>query len=114
MKTLYITRGNNILIDTENSAANKIETCRQGIDCVYVAKEPMHVVYGVGEYSKEFDVDANDIILTFYPKEFKNQAIVVKNAEWLENILEYEKKMEEEKMRWAASKNSEDTEKISC
>ena len=103
MKTLYITRGNNILIDTENSAANKIET-----------KEPMHVVFGVGEYSKEFDVDANDIILTFYPKEFKNQAIVVKNAEWLENILEYEKEMEEEKIRWAASKNSENTEKISC
>lgn len=51
----------------------------------------MHIVYGVGEYKREFDVDTNDIIITFYPKEFKYQAIVVKNNEWVENIFEYEK-----------------------
>lgn len=104
MKTLYITRSNNILIDAEKNTANKLETSRQGIDNIYVAKEPMHIVYGVGEYKREFDVDTNDIIITFYPKEFKYQAIVVKNNEWVENIFEYEKAEQAEKERWAENK----------
>ena len=93
MKTLYITRSNNIIIDTENNTVDRIGTSRMGIDSIYVAKEPMHVVYGAGEYQREFDADTNDIIITFYPKEFKNQAIVVKSTEWLENLLEYEKEI---------------------
>ena len=112
MKTLYITRSNNILIDTENNTSDKIETARQGIDTVYIAKEPMHVVYGHGEYKREFDVDANDIIITFYPKEFKHQAIVVKHAEWAENILEYAKEMQAEKERWAEANSQLTSQKV--
>lgn len=114
MKTLYITRGNNILVDAENNTANRIDTSRQGIDSVYIAREPMHVVFGVGEYSREFDVDVNDIIITFYPKEYKYQAIAIKNSEWLENILEYEKEIQKEKERWAASKCDNKTESIAA
>ena len=102
MKTLYISRGNNILIETENNTANKLESSRQGIDNLFIAKEPMHVVYGYGEDNEEFDVDTNDIIITFYPKEFKNKALVIKNEKWLENITEYDKAQQEEKERWAS------------
>lgn len=111
MKTLYITRGNNILVDTENNTANRIDTARQGIDNMYVAKEPMHVVYGVGEYHRETDVDANDIIVTFYPSEFKNKMLIIKNPEWVENILDYEAKQQEEKIRWAEAKTNNEAEK---
>lgn len=50
MKTLYITRGNNIVVDKESNTANKLKTCRQSIDDIFLVKEPMHVVYGSGEY----------------------------------------------------------------
>lgn len=104
MKTLYISRSNNILIDTENNTANKIDTQRQGIDNIYLIKEPMHIVYGCGEYHKELDADKDDIVITFYPKEFENQVIVVKSPEWLANLLEYERVQQEEKERWAKAK----------
>ena len=103
MKNLYITRGNNICIDIENNTVDKLPTSRQAIDYVYSVKEPMHVIYGCGEYKKEADAEPGDIIVTFYDRVFKNQMIIVKNNEWFENVVEYEKKEQEEKERWAKS-----------
>lgn len=102
MKTLYISRGSNIIIDTENNTANRTEACRQGIDNLFLAEEPMHVVYGYGEFQKECDVEKGDIIVTFYNDSFKNRMIIVKNEEWVENLVEAKKAEQEEKERWAA------------
>lgn len=104
MKTLYLTRGgSNVLVDLENNTANRISTRRGAIDSIYLAEEPMHIVYGSGEYKKELDAEKNDIIVTFYHDTFKNQIIVIKNEDWFDNLVEYEKKQQEEKERWAAS-----------
>lgn len=102
MKTLYLTKGgSNILIDPENKKANKISYQRQSIDSIFVVKEPMHVIYGCGEYEKEVDVEEGDIIVTFYHKVFKNQMVVVNSKDWSENLIEYERKEQEEKELWA-------------
>ena len=53
MKTLYITRGNNIVVDTENNTVDRISCDRTAIDDLYRVKEPMHVVYQRGEYKRE-------------------------------------------------------------
>lgn len=104
MKTLYITSGySNILIDQENNTATKLEPKRPSVDCMYLAKEPMHVVYGAGEYHKELNVDAGDIIFTFYGSD--TERIVAFKSEEFKNIIEYrEKKEQEAKERWAAEK----------
>lgn len=105
MKTLYLTRGNNILVDKENDTTGRLDTCRQAIDYIYLVEEPMHVIYQYGETRSEVDAEAGDLIITFYDKVFKNQMIVVKHEQWAENIREYIKHEQEEKLRWAESKN---------
>jgi len=108
MKTLYITRGVGVTIDTESNSIDRNYTARQGIDEIFLIKEPVHVVYCSGEYKKELDAEEGDIVISFYNDLFKNQMIVVKNnKEWVENIVDYEKRQQEEKERWAASKKPE-------
>lgn len=108
MKTLYITTGSNILVDHETNTANRLETEITAIDRVYIAEYPMHVVYGSGEYHSEADVEKGDIIVTFYRGSFKNRMVVVKNEQWLENLLQYRKEQQEEKERWANAKSEND------
>lgn len=109
MKTLYVTRGNNIAIDTETNSVSRLDSARSAIDYIYVAPEQMHVVYECGEYKRELDVEKNDIIITFYESKFKNKIVVVKSEEWYNNIEQYEKELQEEKEKWAAKQceNSE-------
>lgn len=114
MKTLYITRGNNIVIDTENNTVDKFNTCRQAIDYIYLVEEPVHIVYGSGDIKTETDADKGDIIITFYDKVFKHQMIVVKNDQWAENLIEYKKKEQEEKERWAEANGCDACSKCKC
>lgn len=104
MKILYLTGGSNILVDTENETANRIESARQAIDRIYLAEEPMHVVFGEGETHAEADVKKGDLIITFFCRDFKNRMVVVKNKQWAENITLWEKAEQEEKERWAKAK----------
>lgn len=105
MKTLYITQGNNILVDSENNTANRLKADRTSIDSMYLIDEPMHVVYGTGEYKRELDAEPGDIVLTFYHSEFKDKIIILKKAEeWSNNIMDYREKEQQEKLRWAQAK----------
>lgn len=104
MKTLYLTENNNIVIDTDNNSADRINRARLAINDAFIIKEPMHVVYGFDGNKKEMDADKGDIVITFYEDSFPNKVIVIKNDQWVENLLEYEKKEQEEKERWAAQK----------
>lgn len=107
MKTLYITRGNNIVVDTENNTVGRISCERTAIDDLYRVKEPMHVVYQRGEYKREADVVPGDLVITFYENDFLHQMIVVKNSDWAGTLDAYEKRQQEEKERWAAKQKLE-------
>lgn len=108
MKTLYITRGNNIVVDTENNTVDRMSCERTAIDDLYRVKEPMHVVYQRGEYKKEADVVPGDLIVTFYDNDFLHKMIVVKSSDWTEMLDAYEKQQQEEKEKWAAEKKLKD------
>lgn len=113
MSTLYLTRSNNMIVDVENNTANRLTCCPQRIDDIFLVKEPMHVVYGYGEYSKEFDVEPNDLVITFYG-DFKEKAIVVKSEEWAKNIIAYNEAQERQKEEWAAKQPCECADCASC
>ena len=102
MKTLYLTNGGNICIDQENGSADNIANEREAISRIYLAKEPMHVVYGCGNYNKEFDVKKDDIIITFYTDEFKDRVVVAKSKDWANNIKKYNEEEQRRKEEWAA------------
>lgn len=111
MKTLYLTRGNNIVIDPENESADKLASERVGIDNLFYIKEPMCVVYGYDNKTVSVDVETGDIVIAFYTN-VKNPVVIVKNEQWVENILQLQKEAQEEKERWATANIN--SEKASC
>lgn len=101
MKTFYISNNGNIAVDTDNNSCGSLSTEREAISRIYLAKEPMHVVYESGEYKKEIDVEEGDLIIVFYENAFKNRMVVVKNSEWTENLVEYNAEEQKRKEEWA-------------
>ena len=116
MKTLYLTsNGANICIDDEQNTAEWIDSEREAIQRIYLAKEPMHIVYNAGEYKRELDVEENDLIITFYTADFENRIISVKSEDWANNLKKYRIKQEEYNMKLAASKElEEDSPAYAC
>ena len=107
MKTMYIKEGINMTVDTDTQEIGSIPSAREAIQRIYVSPEPMHVVYQSGKYKEEADVEKNDIIVTFYTDEFDKRMIVLKSEEWVNLIDNYERKMQEQKEKWAAEKNEQ-------
>ena len=99
MKTLYLTsNGANICIDDEQNTAEWIDTEREAIQRIYLAKEPMHIVYNAGEYKRELDVEENDLIITFYTDDFENRIISVKSEDWVNNLKNWRAKEADAKL----------------
>lgn len=101
MKTLYITNGGNICIDPEEDFVNRMPTEREGISRIFLAKEPMHVVYGEGEYRRELDVKKDDIIITFYSNDWEERIIVAKSKDWVRNLKKWNEEEQRRKEEWA-------------
>ena len=108
MKTLYINQSCNIVVDTENNEVSRLEGQRESISRIYMANEPMHVVFGSGEYSRELDVKKDDLIVVFYDGAFKNRIIAVKSKDWVANLKDYNKREEEAKLEWAKAQAEKD------
>lgn len=63
---------------------------------------------------EEFDVEPNDIIITFYTNDFVKRAIVVKNNDWARNLVEYEKGQEERELAWAKANKGQNLADAPC
>ncbi len=103
MKTLFIRENVNMTVDLDTNEIGSIPSAREAIQRIYVAPEPMHVIYQSGQRREEAEVEKNDVIVTFYTDDFDKRMIVVKSEEWTKNLEGYEKRMEE-----ARIKNCED------
>lgn len=114
MKTLYLTNGGNICIDPEENYVDRIPSEREGISRIYLAKEPMHVVYGEGEYKRELDVKKDDIIITFYSGDWKDRIVVAKSKDWANNIKEWNKEEQQRNEEWAALQKAQSCNTHCC
>lgn len=101
MKTLYLTTGGSICIDPDENYVDRMPSERECINRIYLAKEPMHVVYGDGEYKRELDVKKDDIIITFYSSDWKERIVVAKSKDWVKNLKEWNKEEQRRKEEWA-------------
>ena len=95
MKTMVIREGMNMTLDPDTKEIGTVPSAREAIQRLYVAPEPMHVIYQSGQRREEADVETDDIIVTFYTDDFDKRMIVVKSKEWAENIKAYEKRQQE-------------------
>ena len=108
MKTMYIREGINMTVDFDTNEVGSVPSAREAIQRIYVAPEPMHVVYQSGKRKEEADVEKDDVIVTFYTDEFDKRMIVVKSEEWIKNIAAYEKRMEDANLKAACDCCCED------
>lgn len=103
MKTLYLTSSQGMYIDTENNTVDKAISEINRISRIYLIKEPVHIVFGEGEYSRELDAKKDDIVVVFYNRsDIKEQVVVVKSKDWTANIKSYNKAEQKRKEEWAA------------
>ena len=101
MKTMYIANNTNVVVDAEKQEFNNISSEREAISRIYIIPEKMKVVVRNGEKNVEFDAEADDILITFYESSFDVPAVIVKSKDWLNNIKGYNRKVQEEKEKWA-------------
>lgn len=113
MKTFYINNGCNIVIDQDTNSCSHMISQREAIGSIYLAEEPMHVIYGEDESRREFDVKKDDILIRFYEDRFPNKIVVVKNKEWAKNLKDYNNYQQEMKEQWAA-KHKESNDCLTC
>lgn len=105
MKTMYIANNTNVVFDTEKQEFDNISSEREAISRIYIVPEKMKVIVKNGEKSVEFDAEADDILITFYESYFDVPAVIVKSKDWLNNIKGYNRKVQEEKEKWAEQKS---------
>ena len=111
MKTLYLTTGCGMYVDTENNTADRAKSEIERISLVYLINEPTHIVFGEGEYHRELDAKKDDIVIVFYnTSDFKEQIVIAKSKDWVANIKMYNKAEQKRKEEWAAKQ----CEKQSC
>lgn len=102
MKTLYLTTGSGMYIDTENDTVNSAHSEVERISRVYLITEPTHIVFGEGEYHRELDAKKDDIVIVFYNKiDFKEQIVIAKSKDWAANIKSYNAAEQARKEEWA-------------
>jgi len=90
MKTLYLTRNSNIVVNDDNQEICSLKDTWPRINSVYLITEPMKVVFGGSEVkeAKTFEVEPNQVIITFYSDGdvTPNQVVVIDNKEFVDNI----------------------------
>ncbi len=101
MKELYINADTNILVDTENKTAGKLQGYGYVIKRLIAIEEPMHIIYNCGERDAQFDAEAGDVLAILYHKDFDKDVIILKDKELYDSLLIRKEKDEEEKLAWA-------------
>lgn len=100
MNKIYITDNSRpILVDSDDNIRS-ITSDREAINRVILLDDDYEIVSGeYNEYgsfiTKRLIGKKGQIMIAFYENSFKHKIILVDNEDWVENITEYKKKLEE-------------------
>lgn len=112
MKTLYLTDSSaNIIVDKDTDFVGTTP-CEDRYDIrnIYLADEPMHVIYQSGEIKEELDAKKGELIVVFYNNRFNKYHLdTIRTKQWVANIKNRRAIEQKEKEEWAA-KNAEKCE----
>lgn len=117
MKKVFISTLGAIGLDTDTEEVFEIKRKREAISNIRLIEEPTTVIVNYGSKKYELTAEKDDILITFYEKDFDIPVIIVKNKDWVENIKNYEKLEQKRKEEWAvknAVKNEISCDSTSC
>ena len=106
MKNFIIADGGALMFDTDTQNVTTVDSKRESIRRIWVADEDAHLKANFGEYTKEADIKAGDIVIAFWDQDFPNKVVVINNDEWLENLKTYDAIMQARKEEWAKNKSN--------
>lgn len=100
MNKIYIVDSARPILVDENDNIQDITSDREAINRIILLNDDCEIV------SREYDENGNtttkrligkkgQIMIAFYENSFKHKVILVDNEDWVENITEYNKKLEE-------------------
>lgn len=100
MKKIYIVDSARPILVDENDDIQNLTSDREAINRISLLNDDCEIV------SREYDENGNaitkrligkkgQIMIAFYENSFKHKVILVDNEDWVENITEYNKKLEE-------------------
>lgn len=100
MKKIYIVDSARPILVDENDDIQNLASDREAINRISLLDDDCEIV------SREYDENGNaitrrltgkkgQIMVAFYENAFKHKVILVDNEDWVENITEYNKKIEE-------------------
>lgn len=104
MKKIYIVDSARPILVDENDDIQNLTSDREAINRISLLDDDCEIV------SREYDENGNaitkrligkkgQIMIAFYENSFKHKVILVDNEDWVENITEYNKKIEEIKSK---------------
>lgn len=104
MKKIVNIKRDPVIVDTDTCDIKALPTQCRGIDEVYVIPEDSTIVWEdpfSNDNPTEIDVKKDDILVTFYERRLGKSFVVIRSNEWLGMLDNYNKRIQEEKEKYA-------------
>lgn len=106
-----------IMVDTDTADVYAINRSARGIDDVYVIPEDANI-----EWTSKFlndktfcaDVKKDDILITFYDRDFGTDFVIIKSEDWLKALNNAKEADQKRKEEWAAKQKDNKSMAIDC
>lgn len=106
-----------IIVDTDAAEVQAINRSARGIDEVYVIPEDANV-----EWTSKFspnkticaDVKKDDILITFYDRDFGTDFVIIKSEDWLKALDNAKAADQKRKEEWAAKQKESSYVNATC
>ena len=107
MKTLLVSTDGTVVFNEDEKKLEHIYSTPDRISRMYIAKEPMEVLYNDDGVEVRKPVEKDDIVILFYnTTTYKYPVVVAKCPEWAENVRLYNEREQEEKIKWAEAQSN--------
>lgn len=106
-----------IIVDTDAAEVQAINRSARGIDEIYVIPEDAHIEWTsklFPDKTVEADIKKDDILITFYDRDFGIDFVIIKSKDWLkalDNAKAADQKLKEE---WAAKQKESSYVNAAC
>ena len=102
MKQIFIGDEGAAAFDTESQQMYSIDRVPDRITNLFVINEPTKVI--VKNFNGEqytLDAEAGDLVVSFYSNDYEKRTVLIKCADWYNNIVKYNELEAKRKEEWA-------------
>lgn len=106
-----------IIVDTDTAEVYAINRSARGIDDVYIIPEDANFEWTSKMFPDKTiceDVKKDDILITFYDRDFGTDFVIIKSKDWLKALNNAKEADQKRKEEWAAKQNESAHVNVAC